>query len=191
MDILANRYQRVCWERLTIEITKNTFDMTDFNINDIREEIKNLLFEEKMAYLDDKESELEEIVEELNGYISDISSLKEEIQTEWNDKRCKQVIQSLKNNGYNLDIDNNGNLSFPLGLANITIIMQFLDTKVKFHFNANQNQLKFRELISSILPEFKADGYFFSLQVSDGDVCKCVVSMVDMLMKHKEEFEIL
>lgn len=165
--------------------------MTDFNINDIREEIKNLLFEEKMAYLDDKESELEEIVEELNGYISDISSLKEEIQTEWNDKRCKQVIQSLKGNGYNLDIDNNGNLSFPLGLANITIIMQFLDTKVKFHFNANQNQLKFRELISSILPEFKADGNFFSLQVSDSDVCKCVVSMVDMLMKHKEEFEII
>ena len=165
--------------------------MTDFNFNDIREEIKNLLFEEKMAYLDDKESELEEIVEELNGYISDISSLKEEIQTEWNDKRCKQVIQSLKDNGYNLDIDNNGNLSFSLGLANITIIMQFLDTNVKFHFNANQNQLKFRELISSILPEFKADGNCFSLQVSDGDVCKCVVSMVDMLMKHKEEFEIL
>ena len=165
--------------------------MIDFDIDDIREEIKDLPYADKLAFLEDKESELDEIVEEQNGYISDISSLKDEIQTEWNDKRCKQVIQSLKDNGYNLDIDNNGNLSFPLGLANITIIMQFLDTKVKFHFNANQNKLKFRELISFILPEFKADGNFFSLQVSNGDVCKCVVSMVDMLMKHKEEFEIL
>ena len=43
--------------------------MIDFDVDDIREEIKDLLYE-------DKESELDEIVHELNGYISDISSLK-------------------------------------------------------------------------------------------------------------------
>ena len=163
--------------------------MNDFDIDNIREEIKNLLYEEKMAFLDDKESELDEIIEELNGYISDISSLKDEIQSEWNNKICKQVLQSLKDNGYNMDLDNNGNLSFPLGLANITIIMQFLDAKVDFHFNAEQKQLKFRELISSILPEFKADGNYYSLQVPERDTCKCVVSVVEKLMNHKEEFQ--
>ncbi len=165
--------------------------MIEFDIDDIREEIKNLLYEEKMAFLDDKESELDEIIEELNGYISDISSLKDEIQTEWNNKICKQVLQSLKCNGYNMSLDNNGNLSFPLGLANITIVMQFLDAKVEFHFNADQKQLKFRELISSILPEFKADGNFYSLQVPEEDTCQCVVGVVDKLMNHKEEFLII
>ena len=163
--------------------------MTDFNINDIREEIKNLLFEEKMAYLDDKESELEEIVEELNGYISDISSLIDEIQTEKNDKMCKQVLQSLKDNGYNMELDNNGNLTFPLGLANITIITQFLDAKVEFYFKASQKQLTTRELIGSILPEFKADGNYFSQNVPEEEICKRVVDVVDKLMSHQEKFQ--
>lgn len=109
--------------------------MIDSDIDDIREEIKDLPYEDKLAILEDKESELDEIVEEQNGYISDISSLKDEIQTEKNDKMCKQVLQSLKDNGYNMELDNNGNLTFPLGLADITIIMHFLDAKDEFYFN--------------------------------------------------------
>ena len=163
--------------------------MIDFDIDDIREIIKDLPYADKLAFLEDKESELDEIVEELNGYISDISSLKDEIQTEKNDKMCKQVLQSLKDNGYNMDLDKNGNLSFPLGLANITIIMQFLDAKVNFHFNAEQKQLKFRELISSILPEFKAEGNYYSLKVPEEDICKSVVDVVNKLMSHRQKFE--
>ena len=87
-----------------------------------------------------------------------------------------------------MELDSNGNLSFPLGLANFTIIMQFLDTKVQFYFNASQSQLKICELVSSILPEFKADGNYYSLQVPEEEICKCVVGMVDKLMKHKERF---
>lgn len=164
--------------------------MIDFDIDDIREIIKDLPYADKLAFLEDKESELDEIVEELNGYISDISSLKDEIQTEMNDKMCKQVLQSLKDNGYNLDLDSNGNLTFPLGLADITIIMQFLDTKVDFYFKSSQSQLKIRELISSILPEFKAEGNYYSLKVPEEDICKSVVDMVDKLMNHRLEFEI-
>ena len=163
--------------------------MIDFDIDDIREEIKNLPYKEKLAFLEDKESELDEIVEELNGYISDISSLKDEIQTEKNDKMCKQILQSLKDNGYNMELDSNCNLTFPLGLANITIIMQFLNAKVDFSFKASQKQIKIRELISSILPEFKVDGNYFSLKVPEEEICKCVVGMVDKLMNHKQVFE--
>ena len=162
--------------------------MIDFDIDDIREEIKDLPYEDKLAFLEDKESELDEIVEELNGYISDISSLKDEIQTEKNDKMCKLVLQSLKDNDYNMELDSNDNLTFPLGLANITIIMQFLNDKVEFYFKASQKQLKIRELISSILPEFKVDGNYFSQEVQE-EICKCVVNVVDKLMGHKKDFE--
>ncbi len=163
--------------------------MIDFDIDDIREIIKDLPYADKLAFLEDKESELDEIVEELNGYISDILSLKDEIQTEKNDKMCKQVLQSLKDNGYNLDLDSNGNLTFPLGLANITIIMQFLDAKVDFSFKASQSQLKIRELICSILPEFNSEGNYYSLKVPEEEICKCVVDVVDKLMNHKEYFQ--
>ena len=79
--------------------------MIDFDIDDIREVIKDLPYEDKLALLEDKESELDEIVDELNDYISDISSLKDEIQSEMNGKICNQILQSLKDNGYDMELD--------------------------------------------------------------------------------------
>lgn len=162
--------------------------MIEFDIDNIREEIKDLSYKDKLELLEDKGHDIEILIEELQGYVSEISSLKDEIRTERNDSICKDILQSLKGAGYNMELDSNGNLSFPLGLANFTIIMQFLDTKVQFYFNASQSQLKICELVSSILPEFKADGNYYSLQVPEEEICKCVVGMVDKLMKHKERF---
>ena len=162
--------------------------MIEFDIDKIREEIKDLSYKDKLGFLEEKGSDIEELIEEFQGYVSDISSLEDEIRTEQNNSICKDILQSLKGAGYNMELDSNGNLSFPLGLANFTIIMQFLDTKVQFYFNASQSQLKICELVSSILPEFKADGNYYSLQVPEEEICKCVVGMVDKLMKHKERF---
>ena len=161
--------------------------MIEFDIDNIREEIKDLSYKDKLELLEEKGNDIEELIEELQGYVSEISSLEDEIRTERNDGICKDILLSLKGAGYNMELDSNGNLSFTLGLANFTIIMQFLDAKVQFYFNASQSQLKIRELISSILPEFKADGNHYSLQVPE-EICKCVVCVVDKLMEHKENF---
>lgn len=163
--------------------------MIDFDIDNLREEIKDLPYEDKLEFLDEKKSELDEIVEELQGYISEISFLQDEIETEKNDKMCHHILKSLKDNGYNMELDSNGNLTFPLGLANFTIIMRFLDAKIDFFFNSNQSKLSIRELISSILPEFNRDGRFYSLKVQEEDICKNVVGVVDKLMNNKQKFE--
>ena len=141
--------------------------MREFDIDEIREEIKEVPYEDKLDFLQDKESELEDIVDELDGYISDISSLIDEVQTEKNDKMCKQVLQSLKDKGYDME----------------------LDDSVDFSFKASQKQLTTRELISSILPEFKADGNYFSQNVPEEEICKRVVDVVDKLISHRLEFE--
>lgn len=161
--------------------------MIEFDIDNIREEIKDLSYKDKLELLEEKGNDIERLIEKLQGYVSEISSLEDEIRTERNDGICKDILLSLKGAGYNMELDSNGNLSFTLGLANFTIIMQFLDAKVRFYFNASQSQLKIRELISSILPEFKADGNHYSLQVPE-EICKCVVCVVDKLMEHKENF---
>ena len=162
--------------------------MIDFDVDKIREEIKDLSYKDKLELLKEKGNDIEELIEELQGYVSDISSLEDEIRTEQNNSICKDILQSLKGAGYNMELDSNGNLSFTLGLANFTIIMQFLDVKVQFYFNASQSQLLIRELINSILPEFKSDANYYSLQVPEEQICKCVVGVVDKLMKHKEAF---
>ncbi len=162
--------------------------MIDFDIDGIREVIKDLPYEDKLAFLEDKEMELNEELEAIELLLSDISFIKDDIRTEKNDKMCKQVLQSLKDNGYDMDLDSNGNLTFPLGLVDIIISMQFLDTKVDFSFKASQKQLTICELISSILPEFKVDGNYFSQEVQEEEICKCVVDVVDTLMNHKERF---
>lgn len=164
--------------------------MIDYDINEFLEEIKNFPYEDKLYLLEDKGHDIERLIEELQGYVSEISSLADEMRTERNDGICKDILLSLKGAGYNMELDSNGNLSFTLGLADFTIIMQFLDAKVQFYFNASQRQLLIRELISAILPEFKADGNHYSLQVPDEDeeISKYVVDVVDKLMEHKEIF---
>ena len=162
--------------------------MIDFDVDKIREEIKDLSYKDKLELLEEKGNDIEELIEELQGYVSEISSLEDEIRTERNDGICKDILLSLKGAGYNMELDSNGNLSFTLGLANFTIIMQFLDAKVEFYFNASQSQLLIRELISSILPEYNVDGNYYSLQVPEEEICKYVVDVVDKLMEHKEQF---
>lgn len=60
--------------------------MIDFDIDDIREAIKDLPCEEKMAFLKDKEIELGDELEAIDLLWSDILSLEDEIQQEMNDK---------------------------------------------------------------------------------------------------------
>lgn len=161
--------------------------MADFDIDDIREEIKELSYNEKLAFLEEKETEIREELEGTELLLSDITSLIDKIETEKNDKICKQILQALKDNGYDMELDRNGNLSFCLGKTDVTIIMDFSFSRVELLFNAGQKQLQTRELINSILPEFKVYEHYYKLQVPEKDICKCVVGVVDKLMSHKDK----
>ena len=162
--------------------------MVDFDIDDILEEIKELSYDEKLTFLEEKETEIREELEATELLLSDITSLIDKIETETNDRICKQILQALKDNGYNMELDRNGNLSFCLGKTDVTIIMDFSFSRVELLFNAGQKQLRTRELVSSILPEFKVYEHYYKLQVPEEDICKCVVGVVDKLMSHKENF---
>jgi hypothetical protein len=163
--------------------------MIEFNIDEIREEIKDLSYEDKLDFLEDKESNIEALIEELQGYVSDISSLEDEIKTERNNNICQSVLQSLKNAGYPLELDSNGNVSFSLGKVDITILMSFVESKVDFFFNAKEKQLKYRELINSLVPDFDQDGNFFSRQVAEEKLIESVVDLVSKLMNNRQIFE--
>ena len=163
--------------------------MIEFNIDEIREEIKDLSYEDKLVFLEDKERNIEALIEELQGYVSDISSLKDEIETERNNNICQSILQSLKDAGYPLELDSNGNVSFSLGKVDITILMSFVESKVDFFFNAKEKQLKYRELINSLVPDFDQDGNFFSRQVAEEKLIESVVDLVSKLMNNRQRFE--
>ena len=163
--------------------------MIEFNIDEIREEIKDLSYEDKLDFLEDKERNIEALIEELQGYVSDISSLKDEIETERNNNICQSILQSLKDAGYPLELDSNGNVSFSLGKVDITILMSFVESKVDFFFNAKEKQLKYRELINSLVPDFDQDGNFFSRQVAEEKLIESVADLVSKLMNNRQIFE--
>ena len=163
--------------------------MIEFNIDEIREEIKDLSYEDKLDFLEAKERNIEALIEELQGYVSDISSLEDEIKTEQNNNICQSVLQSLKNAGYPLELDSNGNVSFSLGKVDITILMSFVESKVDFFFNAKEKQLKYRELINSLVPDFDQDGNFFSRQVAEEKLIESVADLVSKLMNNRQIFE--
>lgn len=163
--------------------------MIEFNIDDIREEIKDLSYEDKLDFLENKESNIEALIEELQGFVSDISSLEDEIKTERNNNICQSILQSLKDAGYPLELDSNGNVSFSLGKVDITILMSFVESEVDFFFNAEVKQLKYRELISSLVSDFDQDGNFFSRQVAEEKLIESVVDLVSKLMNNRQRFE--
>lgn len=153
--------------------------MIDYDILDINEAIEGLSYEEQIKYLDDREDEINEAIEELNTLLSDVEERKAEIEDQRQKETCDKVLQALNNAGYNIPLDENGNLSF----AFITILMSFHSSEISFYFNVDRNQLTYRKMISSLVPDYKQDGNFFYKPVSEESLCEEIVSLVKRLKK--------
>ena len=93
--------------------------MIDFDITKIKDEIKDLSYADKLTFLSNKSDafgskidELRSLIEELDDSIDEISTLFQSIQSERNATICNSILQSLKDEGYDFNLDSNGNLSF-------------------------------------------------------------------------------
>lgn len=163
--------------------------MVDFDIIDINEAIDGLSYEEKLEYLKEREDEINDAIEELETHLSDIEEIKDEIEEEHQKELHDKVLLDLHNAGYPLELDSNGNISFSLGRANITIFLAYITEKVNFCFESSGKQLSYRKLICSLLPDFKQDGNVFYRQVAEEDISTCVIDVVNKLMNNQQKFE--
>ena len=155
--------------------------MIDYDILDINEAIEGLSYEEQLEYLNDREDEINEAIEELNTLLSEVKERKDEIEDEHQQEIRDKVLQALNNAGYNIPLDENGNLSFAFEEATITILMSF-SSKINFFFKVDRNQLTYRKMISSLVPDYKQDGNFFYKPVSEEVLCDEIVSLVKRLI---------
>lgn len=156
--------------------------MIDFDIHDINEAIEGLSYEEQLEYLNDREDEINEAIEELNTLLADVKERKDEIEDQRQKEICDKVLLALSNAGYNIPLDKNDNLSFAFEEATITILMSF-SSKINFFFKVDRNQLTYRKMISSLVPDYKQDGNFFSKTVSEETLNEEIVSLVKRLKK--------
>ena len=156
--------------------------MIDYDILDINEAIEGLSYEEQLEYLNDREDEINEALEELNTLLADVMERKAEIEDQRQKEICDKVLLALNNAGYNIPLDKNGNLSFAFEEATITILMSF-SNKINFFFKVDRNQLTYRKMISSLVPDYKQDGNFFSKTVSEETLNEEIVSLVKRLKK--------
>ena len=156
--------------------------MIDFDIIDINEAIEGLSYEEQLEYLNDRENEIHETIEELNTLLADVMERKDEIEDEHQKIIRDIVLQALNNAGYNIPLDENGNLSFAFEEATITILMSF-SSKINFFFKVDRNQLTYRKMISSLVPDYEQYGNFFYKPISEESLCEEIVSLVKRLKK--------
>ena len=156
--------------------------MIDFDIIDINEAIDGLSYEEQLEYLNDREDEINEAIEELNILLSDVKERKDEIEDEHQKEIRDKVLLALNNAGYNIPLDENGNLSFAFEEATITILMSF-SSKINFFFKVDRNQLTYRKMISSLVPDYEQDSNTFYKPVSEEALCDEIVSLVKRLKK--------
>ena len=156
--------------------------MLDFYIIDINEKMDGLSYEEQLEYLNDREDEINEAIEELNTLLADVMERKAEIEDQRQKETCDKVLQALNNAGYNIPLDKNGNLSFAFEEATITIPMYF-SGRIDFDFKVDRNQLTYRKMISSLVPDYKQDGNLFYKPVSEETLCEEIVSLVKRFKK--------
>lgn len=156
--------------------------MIDYDILDINEAIEGLSYEEQIKYLNDKEDEINEAIEELNTLLADVMERKAEIEDQRQKEICDKVLLALNNAGYDIPLDKNDNLSFAFEEATITIIMCFSGS-IDFYFKVDRNQLTYRKMISSLVLDYKQDGNFFYKTVSEETLCEEIVSLVKRLKK--------
>ena len=156
--------------------------MIDFDINDINEEMDGLSYKERLEYLNDRENDINEEIEELETLLSDIGSIKEKIEEVHQKETCDKVLQALNNAGYNIPLDENGNLSIAFEEATITILMSF-SSEINFFFQLDRYQLTYRKKISSLVPDDKQDGNLFYKPISEETLCEEIVSLVKRLKK--------
>ena len=156
--------------------------MIDYAIIDINEAIEGLSYQEQLEYLNDRENEINETIEELNTLLADVMERKDEIEDEHQKEIRDKVLQALNIAGYNIPLDENGNLSFAFEEATITILMSF-SSKINYFFKVDRNQLTYRKMISSLVPDYKQDGNLFYKPVSEETLCEEIVSLVKRLKK--------
>ena len=156
--------------------------MIDYDILDINEAIEGLSYEEQIKHLNDREDEINGAIEELNTLLSEVKERKDEIEDEHQQEIRDKVLQALNNAGYDIPLDENGNLSFAFEEATITILMSF-SSKINYFFKVDRNQLTYRKMISSLVPDYKQDGNFFYKPVSEESLCEEIVSLVKRLKK--------
>ena len=154
--------------------------MIDYAIIDINEAIEGLSYKEQLDYLNDRENEINEAIEELNTLLADVMERKDEIEDEHQKEISDKVLQALNIAGYNIPLDDNGNLSFAFEEATITIPMCFSD-RIDFDFKVDSNQLTYRKMISSLVPDYKQDGNIFYKPISEESLCEEIVSLVKRL----------
>lgn len=158
--------------------------MVDFDIIDVNEAIDGLSYEEKIAYLNDKEMEINDAIEELETLLSDIGNIKNEIEEERQKEILNKILLDLHNAGYNVLLNDNGSLSFGFEESAITIMNPYPDSTIKLYFNTDENKIVFyRKMISSLLPDYKQDGNYFSKPVSEETLEEEILSLVRRLKK--------
>ena len=68
--------------------------MINYDIIDINEEMDGLSYEEQIEYLNDREDEINEAIEELNTLLSEVKERKDEIE----DEHQKEIWDKIKEN---------------------------------------------------------------------------------------------
>ncbi len=149
--------------------------MIDFDITDINEAIDGLSYEEQLEYLNDKENEVDETIDELQNLSIEIMELKERILRD-------AALLALHNAGYDIQTADDDDLTFDVGEATITIYFYSAPFKINFSFFAYKDQSTYRKTISALVPEYECDGNHFSKDVTEDTMIDEIVSLVRRLM---------
>lgn len=159
----------------------------NFDIDKITEQIKPLSYKKKIEFLTDKEEEFYALIDILDGYAEEISSLKDEIEEQQISFLHKEIEEALASAGCNLKFKN-GQLTIVMRGTIITIYVRH--NCICLQLNSETRQRSYQNLVATLLPNFKHDDInSFSLDCPYEKICHTVVDTIVTISKAKFQFD--
>ena len=165
----------------------------DFSIDEIREAIEGMTPQEQYHYIEDIETELQEIIDELESNVDEISSLKTEIEDSYDSQLKTEVLEYLRNENLEQYFDDNQILSLTLGGAHFTVYYTKLvdDDRAKIYVDlkVSHSFAKYRDLVDSILPDFKRNISLYTKNAEQDKIAPELKSVVNRLINEKNRID--
>lgn len=165
----------------------------DFSIDEIREAIEGMTPQEQYHYLEDIETELQEIIDELESNVDEISSLKTEIEDSYESQLKTEVLEYLRNENLEQYLGDEQILSLTLGGAHFTVYYtKLVDdylAKIYVDLKVSHSLAKYRDFVDSILPDFERNISLFTKNVEQDMIASELKSVVNRLINEKNRFE--
>ncbi|MCF0194696.1 MAG: hypothetical protein HUK00_05930 [Bacteroidaceae bacterium] len=161
----------------------------DFDIEQVRAKISSMSIQEKMKFIEDKDNELSDAIDEIVSMQTELECLKMSIEEKYKQDFYKEALATLSKEGYEFKPTEKEIIKLTFGQISITISMSVWKPRIYIFLKARKRQISFQNIVASLLPEYIHDANMFTKDSTEDYIIDEFVSAIKTLVDNEEKFK--